>query len=235
MWRECHTGDWAASAAELSRDLATLHVPHETVVAFRPPWAREVHRRKGQEVRVPFAELAKLVCCVPSLQQPIDELPADAPGFTFAYCEPRSTGMAMMVLFSLAAEWPAWTAKRAKAMGLMCAECRFDLRTRGAAAARLQHPRPAGLPAPGVRGLLRQWTGRAEAPDRPVCWMSGAYGRPITPLSTLCRRKRAGAQNRGRRQLPATTAGLARTARSHTHSCGSRLTPPGHPAVLGAG
>ncbi|WP_329537395.1 hypothetical protein OG568_54225 (plasmid) [Streptomyces sp. NBC_01450] len=54
-WRECHTGDWAASAAELSRDLATLHVPHETVVAFRPPWARVVHRRKDQEVHVPFA------------------------------------------------------------------------------------------------------------------------------------------------------------------------------------
>ncbi|WP_405763614.1 hypothetical protein [Streptomyces sp. NBC_00045] len=28
--------------------------------------------------------------------------------------------------------WPAWTAKQAEAMGLLCAECRFDLRTPGA-------------------------------------------------------------------------------------------------------
>ncbi|MFJ6661307.1 hypothetical protein ACIQNG_33925 [Streptomyces sp. NPDC091377] len=129
MWRECNAGEWKASAAELSQDLDVLKVPHEVVVAFRPPRAREARRRKGQEVRVAFA---KLVRWVPSLQQPIDELPAETPGFTFTYCEPRPSGMAMLVLSSFAAEWPAWSVKQAEAMGLLCAECRFDLRARGA-------------------------------------------------------------------------------------------------------
>ncbi|MFE9469295.1 hypothetical protein ACFYNW_37885 [Streptomyces virginiae] len=82
LWREYNARKWKASAAELSQDLDTLKVPHETVVAFRPPRAREVRRRKGQEVRVAFAELAKLVRWVPSLQQSIDELPTEMPGFT---------------------------------------------------------------------------------------------------------------------------------------------------------
>ncbi|MGX5185795.1 hypothetical protein ACWKT5_23960 [Streptomyces avermitilis] len=132
MWREYNAGEWKASAAELSQDLDTLTVPHEIVIAFRPPRAREVRRRKGQEVRVAFAELGKLVRWMPSLQQSIDELPSETPGFTFTYCEPRPTGMTMLALSSFAAEWPAWTAKQAEAMGLLCAECRFDLRTPGA-------------------------------------------------------------------------------------------------------
>ncbi|MEV0124345.1 hypothetical protein AB0I16_22920 [Streptomyces sp. NPDC050703] len=132
MWRDHPAVDRETSAAELSRDLDTLKVPHRIVVAFRPPRGREAGRRKGQEVRVPFPELASLVRWVPLLQQLLDELPADSPGFTFAYCQTRPTGPVMMNLSSLAAEWPAWTVRQAELMGLLCARCGFDLRTRGA-------------------------------------------------------------------------------------------------------
>lgn len=231
MWRERHNGDWAASAAELSRDLATLHLPHETVVAFRRPGParciaararRSASRCRAQAVLCALAPTAdrrtprrraRLHLCV--LRAAVDRHGDDGavlPRRGVAGLEGQ-TGQGNGPDVRRVPLRPAYARRRA--------------------AARLQHPRPAGPPTPGVRGLLRQWTGRAEAPDRPACWRSGAYGRPITPLSTPCRRKRAGAQNRGRRQLPATTASLARTARSHTPSCGSRLTPPGHPAVLG--
>lgn len=131
VWREYPASDWEESAAELSADLDRLRVPHEIVIAYRPPLARETRDIKGQEVRVAFTELPHLVRWVPSLQQPIDELPVDTPGFTFVYCEPRVSGMEMMLLSSLAAEWPVWTDRQAEAMGLMCAKCGFDLRTRG--------------------------------------------------------------------------------------------------------
>lgn len=131
MWREFDAGEWNASAAELSADLNTLRVVHEIVIAYRPPRARETRVHKGQEVRVAFPELPQLVRWLPSLRQPIDELPVDMPGFTFVYCEPRATGMEMMLLSSFAAEWPTWTDRQAYAMGLMCARCGFDLRTRG--------------------------------------------------------------------------------------------------------
>ncbi|MDJ0347029.1 hypothetical protein QMK19_38285 [Streptomyces sp. H10-C2] len=39
--------------------------------------------------------------------------------------------MAMMMLSSFAVEWPLWTDVQAAAMGLLCAVCGFDLRTRG--------------------------------------------------------------------------------------------------------
>ncbi|MGW0550460.1 hypothetical protein [Streptomyces altiplanensis] len=132
MWREHDAGEWTESAAGLSQDLDTLDVPHETVAAFRPPRGREPRWREGREVRVAFTELRRLVRWVPSLQQPIDELPARAPGFAFAYREPRETGVAVLTLSSFAAEWPAWTVIQAAAMGLLCARCGFDLRTRGA-------------------------------------------------------------------------------------------------------
>lgn len=37
----------------------------------------------------------------------------------------------MLMLSPFAAEWPTWTAKQGEAMGLLCGQCRFDLRTRG--------------------------------------------------------------------------------------------------------
>lgn len=132
VWRNDATGDSGASAAELSQDLNLLGVPHETVTAFRPRRAREPYHRKGREVRIPFAEIGRLVRWVPSLQQPIDELPAGTSGFTFTCFEPRRSGMATVLLSCFAAEWPTWTVRQAGSMGLLCARCGFDLRTRGA-------------------------------------------------------------------------------------------------------
>ncbi|MFZ3493080.1 hypothetical protein ACODT5_07580 [Streptomyces sp. 5.8] len=131
VWRDDVTGEWKASPEELSQDLDLLGVPHETVIAFRPPRAREARRRKGRELRIPFAELGRLVRWVPSLQQSIDELPAGTPGFTFTCFEPRRSGMATVLLSCFAADWPTWSVRQAGSMGLLCARCGFDLRTRG--------------------------------------------------------------------------------------------------------
>ncbi|WP_330455542.1 hypothetical protein OIB37_00790 [Streptomyces sp. NBC_00820] len=62
-----------------------MNAYHEIVVALRPPVAREVRRRKGLEVRVPGAELPRLVRWMVSFQQPIGELPAGSPDFAFTY------------------------------------------------------------------------------------------------------------------------------------------------------
>ncbi|MEV8395176.1 MULTISPECIES: hypothetical protein [unclassified Streptomyces] len=35
LWREVNCGEWKATAADISRDLDLLHVPHTIVTAFR--------------------------------------------------------------------------------------------------------------------------------------------------------------------------------------------------------
>ncbi|PZT68310.1 hypothetical protein DN402_08780 [Streptomyces sp. SW4] len=57
--------------------------------------------------------------------------------------------MAMLTLSCLAADWPAWTAQQAETMGLLCAQCRFDLRTRVLGGGRL--PLLAGVVPPPHR------------------------------------------------------------------------------------
>lgn len=131
VWREYVPVQGAGSAAELSQDLDALGVDHHIVMAYRPPRGREIQTHEGQEVRIASTRLPRLVRWVPSLRQPIDELPADAPGFTFAYFEPKIDGLAMRTVSSFAAEWPSWTLRQAAAMGLLCARCSFDLRTPG--------------------------------------------------------------------------------------------------------
>lgn len=131
VWREFVPGQRAGSAAELSPDLDALGVDHHIVIAFRPPRGRDIRTREGQEVRVTSTHLPQLVRWVPSLRHPINELPTDAPGFTFAYFEPQKDGVAMREVSSFAAEWPSWTLRQAAAMGLLCARCSFDLRTPG--------------------------------------------------------------------------------------------------------
>ncbi len=142
-------------------------------------------------MRVAFTELRRLVRWVPSLQQPIDELPARAPGFTFAHREPRGTGMAVLTLPSFAAEWPAWTVVQAAVMDLLYARCGFDLRTRGAGR------RPA-YNLPGQAGTRRLVCGtccdggRAELErlgaggtgGRPL---EGAWERPAGPRRSVTR------------------------------------------------
>lgn len=129
VWREEDCGEWKATATEISRDLTLLDVPHEIVRAFRYPLAKSWFKqpRRGEEVRIDREDLPHLVRWMPSLQAHIDQTPEDAPGWSFLFFEPRPDGMAIIHL-ALAADWPRWTEKQAAAVGLMCAECGWDLR-----------------------------------------------------------------------------------------------------------
>lgn len=144
LWRETDCGAWKATAAEIGADLSVLEVPHQIVTAFRPPLAKSRTRqpRRGEEVRIATQDLAHLVRWMPSLQEHLDELPQDAPGFEFVYFEPRAGEMAMKTISGFAAEWPSWTDKQAAAMGLTCDECGHDLRSQQ------QDRLPYNLPVP---------------------------------------------------------------------------------------
>lgn len=129
MWREHNAGEWKASAAKISADLTLLGVPNTVVPALRPPLSRSLHQiRRGEEVRIANSDVQYLVRWMPSLQKSIDRLPPDAPTFAFVYFEPQADSMLIMKTSGFAAEWPNWSDKQATAMGLMCAECGFDLR-----------------------------------------------------------------------------------------------------------
>ncbi|MFF3991486.1 hypothetical protein ACFY0B_43955 [Streptomyces sp. NPDC001797] len=129
LWREEGCGEWKATAAAIAEDLALLDVPHDIVRAFRYPLAksRDKRPRRGEEVRIDREDLTYLVRWMPSLQTHIDQTPEDAPGWAFIMFEPRPESMAIIHL-ALAADWPRWTDKQAAAMGLMCADCGYDLR-----------------------------------------------------------------------------------------------------------
>ncbi|MDQ0757446.1 hypothetical protein [Streptomyces canus] len=131
LWREVNCGESKATAAEIAKDLTMLDVPHQVVTAFRFPLANSWDKRprRGEEVRVAKNDLKHLVRWMPSLETYIDQITGDCPGFGFTIFEPRAEGMAVMQL-ALAADWPRWTNKQAGAMGLMCAQCGYDLRER---------------------------------------------------------------------------------------------------------
>ncbi|MEW5627172.1 hypothetical protein AB1388_11450 [Streptomyces hydrogenans] len=129
MWREVNCGEWKATAADISRDLDLLQVPHTIVTAFRFPLASSYSKamREGEEVRVLRKDLPHLVPWMPSLEQTVADIPEDAPGWDFTLFQPRAEGMAIAKL-ALSAEWPAWSKKQARAARLVCAECDYDLR-----------------------------------------------------------------------------------------------------------
>lgn len=129
MWREVNCGEWKATAADISRDLDLLQVPHSIVTAFRFPLASSHSKalREGEEVRILRKDLTHLVPWMPSLEQTIADIPEDAPGWDFTVFQPRAEGMAIVKL-ALSAEWPAWSKKQARAARLVCAECDYDLR-----------------------------------------------------------------------------------------------------------
>ncbi|MEU8526444.1 hypothetical protein AB0C77_12730 [Streptomyces sp. NPDC048629] len=129
MWREVNCGEWKATAADISRDLDLLQVPHTIVTAFRFPLATSYSKamREGEEVRILRKDLARLVRWMPSLEQTIADIRDDAPGWDFTLFQPRAGGMAIAKL-ALSAEWPAWSKKQARAARLVCAECDYDLR-----------------------------------------------------------------------------------------------------------
>ncbi|MFD7861450.1 hypothetical protein [Streptomyces sp. NPDC059783] len=129
LWREVNCGEWKATAADISRDLDLLQVPHKIVTAFRFPLASSYSKalREGEEVRILRSDLLHLFPWMPSLEQTVADIPADAPRWDFTVFQPRADGMAVAVM-RLSAEWPSWSRKQARAARLVCAECDHDLR-----------------------------------------------------------------------------------------------------------
>ncbi|MER5200970.1 hypothetical protein ACWD3J_46530 [Streptomyces sp. NPDC002755] len=129
LWREVNCGEWKATAADISRDLDLLQVPHAIVSAFRFPLAasRSKAMRAGEEVRILRKDLGHLVPWMPSLEQIVADTPEDAPHWDFVVFQPRAEGMVIAGL-ALSAEWPVWSKKQARAARLVCAECDYDLR-----------------------------------------------------------------------------------------------------------
>ncbi|MFI6281620.1 hypothetical protein [Streptomyces sp. NPDC050988] len=154
LWREAGCGELKATAAELGRDLDLLEVPYELVTACRFPLANSGDKRlrRGEEVRIARKDLTHLVRWMPSLKESIEQIPDDCPGFGFTVFQPRAEGMVAMG-FALAADWPAWTAKQARAAGLMCAECDNDPRQR-------EERLPYNIPLPEKPNKLRLVCGR---------------------------------------------------------------------------
>lgn len=101
------------------------------MTAFRFPLATAFSKamRKGEEVRILREDLGHLLPWMPSLEQVIADIPEDAPHWDFTVFQPRAGGMAIVKL-ALSAEWPSWSKKQARAAGLVCAECDYDLRDR---------------------------------------------------------------------------------------------------------
>lgn len=127
LWREVNCGEWKATAADISRDLDLLQVPHTIVTAFRFPLATSYSKamREGEEVRILRKDLAHLVPWIPSLEQTVADIPEDAPHWDFTVFQPRADGMVIAKL-ALSAEWPAWSKKQARAARLVCGQCCND-------------------------------------------------------------------------------------------------------------
>ncbi|MFE1190124.1 hypothetical protein [[Kitasatospora] papulosa] len=150
MWRESGCGEWKATAAEIGQDLDVLEVPHVIVSACRFPLANAHSKalRRGEEVRIARKDLMHLVRWMPSLKKSVEQIPEDCPGWSFTMFQPRAEGMAVMGI-ALAADWPAWSEKQARAARLLCAECDYDLRQRD------QERLPYYMPAPEKPNKLR--------------------------------------------------------------------------------
>ncbi|MBL1102461.1 hypothetical protein [Streptomyces coffeae] len=129
LWREADCEEWKATAAEIGKDLELLEVPYTIVTAFRFPLASSWNKamRRGEEVRIARKDVIHLVRWMPSLKESIDDIPEDGPGWAFRLFQPRAEGMAICNL-ALSADWPTWSKKQARAAGLVCAECDYDLR-----------------------------------------------------------------------------------------------------------
>ncbi|MFJ6656049.1 hypothetical protein ACIQNG_06745 [Streptomyces sp. NPDC091377] len=78
--------------------------------------------RKGYEV------LPSLEVWMPSLKERRTPMPEDAPGWGFVYFQPSPGQMGLCIRTNMAAAWPWWSEKQAARMGLLCAECGWDLR-----------------------------------------------------------------------------------------------------------
>jgi len=156
LWREAGCGEWKATAVEIGRDLELLEVPHTIVTACRFPLAnvRNTQLRRGEEVRIARKDLSHVVRWMPSLEESIGNIPEDCSGWDFTIFQPKAEGMAVLG-FALAADWPSWTGKQARAARLLCAECDYDLRQRDA-----EDRLPYNIPLPEKPNRLRLVCGR---------------------------------------------------------------------------
>ncbi|MFD9061145.1 hypothetical protein ACFVZ3_06445 [Kitasatospora purpeofusca] len=129
FWREADCGEFYPDADEVAQDLAVLQAPCEIVTAYRFPLANGYSKRprKGYEVRIATKDLPSLEVWMPSLKDR-PPMPEDAPGWAFMYFLPKPGRMEVCFHTRFAAAWPWWTEKQAGRMGLLCAECGYDLR-----------------------------------------------------------------------------------------------------------
>ncbi|MEU5980396.1 hypothetical protein [Streptomyces sp. NPDC047315] len=127
--REANCGEWKATAADISKDLDLLQVPHTIVTAFRFPLASSYSKamREGEEIRILRKDLPHLFPWMPSLEQTVANIPENAPHWDFTVLQPRADGMVIAAM-RLSVEWPAWSKKQARAARLVCAESDYDLR-----------------------------------------------------------------------------------------------------------
>lgn len=156
LWREAGCGERKATAAEIGQDLELLEVPYTMVTACRFPLAnsRSEQLRRGEEVRIGRKDLTHLVRWMPSLKESVDNIPDDCPGWGFTIFQPKAEGIAVTG-FALAADWPVWTEKQARAARLMCAVCDYDLRQRND-----EDRLPYCIPLPEKPNRLRLVCGR---------------------------------------------------------------------------
>ncbi|WP_045563692.1 hypothetical protein [Streptomyces sp. FxanaA7] len=101
LWLEVNCGEWKATAADISRDLDLLQVPHAIVTAFRFPLAPTSYSkamREGEEVRILGKDLAHLVPWMPSMEQAVADIPDDAPHWDSMVFQPRADRMVMAKL-----------------------------------------------------------------------------------------------------------------------------------------
>ncbi|WP_369228560.1 hypothetical protein AB5J52_48835 (plasmid) [Streptomyces sp. R39] len=156
LWREAGCGEWKATAAEIGHDLEMLEVPYTMVTACRFPLAnsRSGQLRRGEEVRIARKDLTHLVRWMPSLKESTDNIPDDCPGWGFTIFQPKAEGIAATG-FALAADWPVWTEKQARAAHLLCAVCDYDLRQRND-----EDRLPYYIPLPEKPNRLRLVCGR---------------------------------------------------------------------------
>ncbi|MFJ1636527.1 MULTISPECIES: hypothetical protein [unclassified Streptomyces] len=130
FWREADCGEYWPDADEVAADLAVLQVPCEIVTAYRFPLANDHSKRArtGYEVRIATKDLPSPEVWMPSLKERRTPMPEDAPGWGFVYFQPSPGQMGLCIRTNMAAAWPWWSEKQAARMGLLCAECGWDLR-----------------------------------------------------------------------------------------------------------
>jgi hypothetical protein len=101
-------------------------VPHHPAPEPRPRGA-PFRPRRGEEASILRQDLQRLTRWMFSLEQIVVDVPRTPAAGDFSPLRLPARGMAARNL-SLWAEWPVWSKKPARAAGLVCAQCDYDLR-----------------------------------------------------------------------------------------------------------